>query len=409
MSTTEILERRIAERDEVRTAAIAMASADDFNPDDKTYVELRSQAEGLDKSVSELATLLTRQQAADAQDSGFSKAQKRTEREARTETRESWGEAFTRSEQFAQYQGRGTSQRFEVEMRALPATIASMASALPAAPIYDLTPPVLPPSLLPLVERDQRDRWRGGQHHVVEGHGSGRAQVVRRGGSRGRPEAADRVEADRDVGLAGDDRRHDELHTALAADVAAVVSYINGELQNEIRRKIEEEAQAALAAATLDSVTGASLLAALRMGMAAVQGKGYVPNGFTVSADDLASMDLAAMDAGNSGPVRTGTYWGLTPVIDWTKEPVTRSRSATSSARCSTTSAPRSSCSAPTATWTTSRTTSSTRSQEARAKTVVTRPDALVEATRLPDPCPSPRGEAAQEAARLLGRVPREA
>lgn len=319
MSLT-VLERICTERDETRAAATRMAEADDFNPEDPTFVQLRSEAERLDSRAKALSGLIEAQQSSDALDGKLSKLQRRADDPPPPETRDSWGETFVRSDTFQTWGGRGTSSRVQVEMRALPHTLAAMADALPAAPILDTTPTQLPPSLLPLVS-------------VVNVSGNSvdyivwskvtspaaplsSAAIVAEGGDKPPIEwAPDVTSASLDTIAAST-----SYTRQLAQDAAAIVSFINGELQREISRKIEEEAQAALAAATLDTATGDDLLAALRMGMAKVQANGFVPNGFTVSADDLATMDLAAMAASMGGPTRTATYWGLTPVIDWTKD-----------------------------------------------------------------------------------------
>jgi hypothetical protein len=322
MSAT-VLERIVTERDEVRSAAIAIAESDDFSPDDKTFIDLQTRASELDKRAATLAGLIEQQQAADALDAKFGKAQKRSEQRSptTTETRgETWGEAFVRSDVFRDYPGRGNSGKFEVEMRALPATLAAMADALPSVPVYDLTPPQLPPSILPLatvINTAQNSvDYLHFEKETAPAAPLSSAKIVPEGTVK--PEVSWRpvVDSASLVTIAA----RTSYSRQLAADASAVVSYINSELSREVSRKIEEEAQAALAAADLDSVTGASLLAAIRMGMARVQGQGYSPNGFTVAADDLAALDLESMEAGTSGPSRTGAFWGLTPIIDWTKD-----------------------------------------------------------------------------------------
>lgn len=317
--STSVLEHIVTERDEVRSAAIAMAEQDSFNPEDETFKQLQTRAAELDKRASTLAGLIEQQQAADAIDVKFSRAQRRSEDHA-TQTREAadWGSAFVRSESFSGYNGYGTSQRCQVEMRALPATLAAMADALPSVPVYDTTPPVLPPSLLPLVTVINTTQNAVDYIHfekVTAPAGASSAKVVAEGTVK--PEIEWRPVSDSAtlVTIAG----RTSYSRQLASDAASVVSYINSELSREVSRKIEEEAQAALADADVDAVTGGSLMGAIRVGMARVQAAGYNPNGFSVSADDLASLDLEAMEAGNGGPVRTGTYWGLSPIVDWTK------------------------------------------------------------------------------------------
>jgi len=373
------------ERDQARDAAIALAETDDFDPESTAFKELESRAASLDKQIEHLGTLLDKRQAADALDGRLSRVQQRQqERSAeQPQTRESWGEAWVRSEQFAQYPGRGTSQRLQVETRALPHSLDSMGDAIRPGPVLDTTPAPLPPSLLPLVT-------------VVNVTGNSIDYITwsRVGGTAGKssaaivPEAGDKppIEFAPSVTSASLDTiaASTSYTRQLAQDAAAVVSYINGELQNEVRRKIEEEAQAALAAASLASVTGSDLLVALRMGMAAVQAAGFVPNGFTVSADDWAAMDIAAMNASNSGPTGASSFWGLRPVVDWTKsagDPITVGDFKRAVQHYSRTTVELFT--------TDSHADHFTKNildsiAEARCKTVVVRPDALVEATVAP-------------------------
>jgi hypothetical protein len=318
MSTTTVLERIVAERDEARSAAIKMAEADDFSPDDATFLQLRAEADTLTRRAETLAEQLKEAQSSDKLDLVQSRSVERG-----TETREAtdWGTSFVQSRAFADYAGHGTSAKYEVEMRALPATLASMGDALPSVPVYDLTPPVLPPSLIPLTT--VINTTQSAVDFITWSKvGSTGAAVVAEGTVKPEIEFKPTAASASLVTIAA----RTSYSRQLAADASAVVSYINSELSREVSKKIEEEAQAALAAATLDAVTGSSLMAAIRVGMAKVQGNGFSPNGFTVSADDLAALDLEAMEVGNGGPVRTGTYWGLSPVIDWTKsagDPIT--------------------------------------------------------------------------------------
>jgi hypothetical protein len=62
---TAVLDRLREERDEVRDAAIALAEADNFNPESESFRELERRSADLDGQIEHLAGLLQARQAAD--------------------------------------------------------------------------------------------------------------------------------------------------------------------------------------------------------------------------------------------------------------------------------------------------------------------------------------------------------
>lgn len=308
--SVSVLERICSERDEARNAAVQLASADDFNPEDKTFLDLQTRAKELDKRAMTLAELMDQQNAADTLDSKLSRAQRRSD-DRSTQTREdalSWGETFVRSDVFSSWGGRGTSGKLDVETRALPHSLATMSDALPSAPIYDLTAPKPPPLLIPLtnvipVSSNAID-------YVFWELVAGGAAVVPEGAVKPTLEWKPNVTSASLETIAGTTN----FTRQLAEDASAVTAFINGELQREVTRKVEIEAKAALAAATLPTADGpadSGITGAIRVGKAAVEAAGYGPNGFLISSDDLVAVDLASMSMFRGDP-----YWGLTPVVD---------------------------------------------------------------------------------------------
>jgi hypothetical protein len=296
-------------RDAARDAAIQMAASDGFNPEDTSFVELETRAQTLDSQVARLASLLEGQQAADALDGRLSRSPRVPEQ--RSETPQGWGEQFIASDAFAEYQSRGiqgSSHRVEVEARALPHSLASMDAALPAAPIYNLTPPALPPTILPLVSVIPVSG--NSVDYIVWSKKAGGAAVV--GEGLGKPE----VEWEPVVTPASLDTiaGRTSFTRQLAQDGPAVVAYINNELQADVTRKVESEARAAITAATLPAITGpagAGLSGAIRAGKAAIQAAGYNPNAFLIHSDDLVTLDIDSVANFRGDP-----YWGMTPVVD---------------------------------------------------------------------------------------------
>jgi hypothetical protein len=296
------------ERDQARTAALALIEADDYDPNSDALKQLEERGANLDSQIERLVKLMDAQSAADALDGRMSKA---TQRRAAVTTQDrplSWGEEFTRSSVFTEWTGRGSTGKLDVESRALPHTLTSMKDALPSSPVYDLTPPEPPPLLVPLtnvvtVSTNSVDyvQW------VLD---SGAAAIVAEGAKKPELSWKPSVTSSSLVTVAGTT----SFTRQLSEDASAVTSFLNGELQREVSKKVEAEAKAALAAASLASVTGpagAGASGAIRAGKAAVQAAGYTPNGFLISSDDLVAVDIAGMSMFRGDP-----YWGLTPVVD---------------------------------------------------------------------------------------------
>jgi HK97 family phage major capsid protein len=307
----EQLEQLRSARDAARDAAIQMAAAEDFDPADSSFKDLEERATKLDTQVDRLVSLLEAQKGADALDGRLSRSAARTEERAEQRDDRDWGEVFTRSDVYAEYPFRGTSGK--VEVRALPATLAAMQDALPSNPVYDLTPAPRPNLILPLT--NQISVSGNSVDYIVWSKVAGAAAVVPEGTLKPSIEWAPEVTSRSLVTIAA----HTSFTRQLAEDAAAVRGFLTGELQNEVRRKVEAEAVAAVSAATLPTATGPAgtgMLGAIRAGMAEVQGNGFAPNGFLVSADDLIELDLAVMTTAGTGPNQTNAFWGLRPIVD---------------------------------------------------------------------------------------------
>jgi HK97 family phage major capsid protein len=293
-------------RDTARDAAIAMAADENFDAEDQSFKDLEARATGLDTQIARLAGLLEAQKSADALDGRLSRSPQVPEQ--RSETPQSWGEQFIASDVWTSYELRGTSGKFDVEARALPHSLTTMNAALPAAPIYNLTPAPAPQVLLPLcsvipVSTNSID-------FIIWSKKAGGAAVVGEGLGKPSVEWEPKVtpaSLDTIAGMTSFTRQ-------LAEDGPAVVAYINSELQADVSRKVESEAKAALAAATLPAITGPAgkgISGAIRAGKAAVQNAGYSPNAFLIHSDDLVTLDIDSVSNFRGDP-----YWGMTPVVD---------------------------------------------------------------------------------------------
>lgn len=318
--TATVLENLRSERDDVRNAAIALAEADDFNTDDPTFVDLQTRATALDARVATLDGLLTARDAVDARearDARAGRAQRRTD-ERGAETRAlSWGEAFTRSDVFTNYPGRGTSGRVsldeDVQRRALPTGVVDLIAAgwKGGTVTLDASAPPTPTPLLDAmtgvtVSQNAIDV-------VVWGKVAGGAGKVNEKSAKPSAEWAPVVTPATLDTIAV----YTQLTRQLLEDAPAVRSLIDGELQREVLNKEENDAAIALLGANLPLATvplGGSLLEAIRVGIGTVQEAGYNPNAVVLNPADWAGLDIAILGGTMRGPVISTNYWGLTTI-----------------------------------------------------------------------------------------------
>jgi HK97 family phage major capsid protein len=317
MSNTAVLDRLRQERDQARDAAIALAEAEDFDPAQPgPLTELEERATTLDKQIERLAALQQQRAAADQLDGRLAKAvQTRAEQQTPIAAGLSWGDAFTRSDEFLNYRQRGSSPMFYLEVgahedRALPTSLQGLVTAglTPTKTVVDTTPNRAPTPLLDSINRVQ---VAGNAIEFVSwAKVAGGAAVVAEGAAKPSAEWAPTVTPDVLDTIAV----YTQLTRQLIEDMPAVRDYINGELQRDVVRAEEDGAAAALAAATLPAVTGSDLLGAIRVGIATVQEEGYAPNAVLLNPQDWADLDNVVMGATLAGPVIRQSFWGLTPI-----------------------------------------------------------------------------------------------
>lgn len=98
-----------------------------------------------------------------------------------------------------------------------------------------------------------------------------------------------------------------------AQDKPAVKSMIDGELVNGVRRKLNIDAAAAIAAVGTTPATGANLLEAIRNAQAKVEGieDGYAADTLLINPADAAKIDLSLLSATVEGARYGFPVWGL--------------------------------------------------------------------------------------------------
>jgi HK97 family phage major capsid protein len=320
MSNTAVLDRLRSERDQARDAAIALVESNEYDPEASDALSsLEERAQSLDTQIERLSSLIQQQEAADALDGKLTKASRRSDEDRGSSgiERLTWGEAFVRSEQFTNYKGRGTSAQFELDTgrwqeRALPTGITDLiAGGLTSAKTTMQVQPPAPPT--PLLDNVSQVQVTGNAvEFVVWAKKAGGAAVVPEKGVKPSIEYGPTVTSDTLDTIAG----YTKLTRQLIEDFASVRDYIDGELRREVYMKEEAEAVAALNAAApgIEDVEGEDLLAAIRVGIATVQSKGYNPTAVMLNPADWAALDNAVMGATLIGPQVRQTYWGLTVI-----------------------------------------------------------------------------------------------
>lgn len=317
-----ILDKLRGERDQVRTAAVAIAEGENFDPSDENFQELETRATTLDKRIEKLSTLLNEQAAADALDGRMAKAAKSIDEQrqqrangANVATRESWGAAFTRSDVFTEYQNhsRGQSHRFEIEdlqTRALPTGLQDLIDAglTYGKTTVDVTPPPVPTPLLNAISTVNVSS--NAIEYVSWSVIAGGADVVPEKGAKPSIEYGPTVTS----GTLDMIAVYTQLTRQLLEDATAVRSMVDTDLRRQVLIKEESEAADVLAAADLATASGDSLLAAIRVAIANVQSAGYTPNAVLLNPADYADLDLEVMGATVNGPTIGQRFWGLTPI-----------------------------------------------------------------------------------------------
>lgn len=299
---------KTTERDALITDLDQIVERDDFDPTGADYIAKRDRLEELNKQLAVVAEHKQRVADSDALDKRLHRTETRERASVQVNERPlSLGEAFTRSEIFKDYPGRGTSSRF-VHERALPGGLSEFAEMLPAAPMRDVSAPPAPTTLLDLVpaipvSSNSVDliTWA-----VAAGAATTVSEKSNKPSIEYNPTAVTKTLSTIAVWT--------QLTRQLIEDAPAVKAKVDQELVREIRRVAESEAAAALVSATLPTASGTDLLEAIRNAIGDVQAEGYTPNAVLLNPADWAALDIEVYSNTLNGPMIGQRFWGLTPI-----------------------------------------------------------------------------------------------
>lgn len=299
------LDRLVAERDEARDAAIAMAEADDFDPKNPDFLDLQSRAEALDLRIDALATALEARANARTVGSQVSRGVQRRSASS-DDAIESFGEQFVGSEQFRNYPSRGTMQALQLEgfleTRAALGTGDFQTMAGPTTRFKD-DRPVRTPALDSVTRIPVTTNSIDVVQIVMT---ENNADVVAEGTAK--PESTF-VEVVTPFVL--DTIAHwTQMTRQLIEDSGAVRAAVERKLRRGVLLKANAEAAAAIAGGTYSTVVNADLMAAIRLAVGELQDAGLSPDTVYLNPADWAALDIASQGDGSSGTLRS-QYWNL--------------------------------------------------------------------------------------------------
>lgn len=314
--STAVLDDLRAQRDESRTAALALMETD-YAPDSDALKQLEERAVSLDGQIERMVKLHEQQEASDSLDSRLSSASRRQEqhRDAQVQQRETPGQAFVRSAHYREYPGRGTSPRFEIDNLLDTQDRAPLLSSdfgdVALATQRSAEGPALDPVIFSVISTIPVTT--NSVEIVTYDFDDNTADVAE---GQPKPESGLAVNV---VPLALKTQAHwVQMARTLIEDQEAVRSRVDTALRRGVLKKMAANAFAALTGGTYATADGGGdLLAGIRtaIGMLAGDGEegGYEANAVVLNPLDWANIDTALL-ATTGNPSVGRSFWGLTPV-----------------------------------------------------------------------------------------------
>lgn len=298
-----VIDTLVHERDDIIAQVDAIVGSDEFDAGDSAYVALRDRAAYLQTKIDAMREWTASKAAVADLDRA---ARKAVEPNPLGDPQPaSWGDAFVRSAEFTEYPGRGRSAFVRVSDRALPMKLAAIDGL--AKPQILMADPPAPTDLLSALSTVPLSQ--NSIDVVTYKRASGAAAVVAEGAAK--PAAEWSLEVTPIV------LETVAVHTQMTRQLMEDAGALRALIDTDLRRLVTEKQDALAAAAIhnnadIPTVEAATLLAAIRMGRAAVRKARYTPTHMLIHPDDLAALEIASWSL--SQPVNISA--GLTVVED---------------------------------------------------------------------------------------------
>lgn len=314
---TNLLDKYRTDRRELESQIEALMNADDFDPAAKDFVEARGSAEALDSKIKSIVEWQARQAAANEIDSLAITTQADKAKKSDDNPVLSIGEAWTRSKAYDDFKmlPRGTSGRVSMPFDAVEKRAPILTSTFAGLIQPDrIAPSTAPAAQTPLLDLISTIRVTSGAVEWVHYPAAAPLGTVTAEGA-GKTEAAiapilKTVTLDTIASWAQYSRQFGE-------DAPGLVAFLNAALARGILDKREALAAATLIAdANIPVVTntGGTLMEGIRVAIAQVQTAGYSPQAVVINPADYAALDIDVFTSTMRGPSVNPSFWGVTPV-----------------------------------------------------------------------------------------------
>lgn len=318
-----ILDQLREQRSTLENEIDALISQDDFSPADEVFIRAKASAEALDAKIKALVENESRRNAANEIDAMSLRSRKSADakRAADTDGR-TLGEIFTRSREYEDYRQapRGTSGHVHASIDLLQQRAPILTDTFGIQETQRIAPSPVARVQTPVLDAAARISVNTNSAEWVVFDGSDTEAGIAEEGAQKKESTFSPSLKTINLQIIA---HHVTVSRSVAEDQGALRSYIDSELRNGVVRKLEKEAAAAVAAETaIPSMTyggagdGAvdTLLRGLRVAIGEVQDAGWNPDVALLNPRDYAMLDIDVLGQTLVGPTMGSQFWGIRPV-----------------------------------------------------------------------------------------------
>ena len=276
---------------------------------------MQQRAETLDTRISTLTDVLEKQRSAAEIDARLSGVQARRETAQTRTTEQTFGDMFVRHAAFAEYPGRGTSARVELDMlqTRAPLTTANFGTAPNDVLAFPVRRAVeRQPDPIGVLDVANVIPVSTNSVEIVKYAFTSNADVVAEGAAK--PESGPLVPTVTPVSLPTI-AHYIQMTRQFIEDAPSIRARIDNEMRRGVEQKMQADAYTALTSANLGTAVsgGGDIMVAIRKAIGALQGRGYQPNGIMLNPEDHAEIDLTLTQV-TGVPGIGQSFWGI-PVV----------------------------------------------------------------------------------------------